>query len=262
MAAGRDLLTRLVRRDHGASGISTIYAAKTGTTAQPPFNRRILLGFGGWTESKVTKCGNVYLLPKELSMSSAGKLLQHPTKEMVGLRKTAAVAPALAPGGQVEVLVQCPMPAVPKAGVLGVRTLLASGKNQSVQVGYNFSASAGFAAVSASLSSRGARTDMAVLPATWSTAKMLELRVFVDGCVWLCTHVPSTTSTAPLSHVRVWQSYGRDVFRWRCGDHVNHWKRCAILIHYLEPRQHGWARRLQRQLVDSWALRNDCSATF
>ena len=169
------------RRDHGASGISTIYAAKTGTSAQPPFNRRILLGFGGWTESKVTKCGNVYLLPKELSLSAFGKLQQHPTKEMVGLRKTAAVAPALAAGSQVEVLVQCPMASVPNAGVLGVRTLLASGHDQSVQVGYNFSAGAGFAAVSASLSTRGARTDTAALPGL-ASAKVLELRVFVDGC--------------------------------------------------------------------------------
>ena len=168
------------RLDHGASGISTIYAAKTGTTAQPPFNRRILLGFGGWTESKVTKCGNVYLLPKELSMSSTGKLLQHPAKEMIGLRKTPAVAPALSAGSQIEVLVQCPIESVPKAGVLSVRTLLASGKDQSVVVGYNFTAGTGFAAISPSLSTRGARTDTASLPGLAST-KILELRVFVDG---------------------------------------------------------------------------------
>ena len=75
---------------------------------------------------------------------------------------------------------QCPIGSVPKAGVLSVRTLLASGKDQSVAVGYNFTAGIGFAAVSASLSTRGARTDTVSLPGLAST-KMLELRVFVDG---------------------------------------------------------------------------------
>ena len=35
------------RLDYGRAGISTIYAAKTGTSALPPYDRRVLLGFGG-----------------------------------------------------------------------------------------------------------------------------------------------------------------------------------------------------------------------
>ena len=197
------------RLDFGASGISTIYAAKTGTSALPPFERRILLGFGGWTESKVTKCGNwctsclspsvvfgvcmdfadrclcvsIDLLPKDLSISPEGKLLQVPAREMVGLRKTATMAPAIAKGGQVEILVQCEVPATgpPRSGVLSVTTLLAAGKDQSVEVGYNFSANEGFASVSASLSTKGARTDKAPLPGLNATKGTIELRVFVDG---------------------------------------------------------------------------------
>jgi sucrose-6-phosphate hydrolase SacC (GH32 family) len=173
------------RLDYGASGISTIYAAKTGTSALPPFDRRVLLGFGGWTESKVTQCSNWYLLPKDLSLSSRGRLLQHPAREMIGLRKSSAKFPVLAAGSQVEILVQCAIPKpAPSAGVLGVHTLVAS--NQSILSGYNFSAGGpddwvgGFADVPASLSTRGARTDRVSLPAL-SNVTTLELRIFVDG---------------------------------------------------------------------------------
>jgi hypothetical protein len=129
------------------------------------------------------------LLPKDLSLSSTtGKLLQHPAKEMIGLRKKPAAAGGpIASGSQVEVLVECPMPAVLPAGkegqgggVLAVKTLLHG--NQSVVVGYNISAGVGFASVSAELSTRGARTDKVVLPGL-ASAKSLQLRVFVDGCV-------------------------------------------------------------------------------
>jgi hypothetical protein len=85
------------------------------------------------------------LLPKDLSLSSTtGKLLQHPAKEMIGLRKKPATAGGpIASGSQVEVLVECPMPAVlpgkegQGGGVLAVKTLLHG--NQSVVVGYNIS---------------------------------------------------------------------------------------------------------------------------
>ena len=35
------------RLDYGANGISSLYAAKTATSARPPFERRVLFGFGG-----------------------------------------------------------------------------------------------------------------------------------------------------------------------------------------------------------------------
>ena len=128
------------------------------------------------------------MLPKDLSLSSTtGKLLQHPAKEMIGLRKKPAAAGGpIASGSQVEVLVECPMPAVlpgkegQGGGVLAVKTLLHG--NQSVVVGYNISGGVGFASVSAELSTRGARTDKVVLPGL-ASAKSLQLRVFVDGCV-------------------------------------------------------------------------------
>ena len=63
-----------------------------------------------------------------------------------------------------------------------MRTLVATGTSeQSVTVGYNFSEGAtahGFAAVSASLSGLGARTDVAPLPTLGPTSEV-QLRVFV-----------------------------------------------------------------------------------
>jgi hypothetical protein len=185
------------RLDYGAVGVSTMYAGKTGTEALPPFTRRVLMGFTGYGNIYLTNCLRWYSLPRDLSLSSTGKLLQHPVREAVVLRKKESIYPALALGSQIEVLVRCELPAagVPKAGVLALRTLLAAGTDQRVTVGYNFSSMLGFADVPASLSNCGstdtrwsvqcngptARTDTAPLPREFVTASMLELRVFVDG---------------------------------------------------------------------------------
>ena len=37
------------RIDYGAPGISSLFAGKTATSAQPPFVRRVLFGFTGWS---------------------------------------------------------------------------------------------------------------------------------------------------------------------------------------------------------------------
>ena len=185
------------RLDYGAVGVSTMYAGKTGTEALPPFTRRVLMGFTGYGNHYLTNCLKWYSLPRDLSLSSTGKLLQHPVREAVMLRKKESIYPALALGSQIEVLVRCELPAagVPKAGVLALRTLLAAGTDQMVTVGYNFSSMLGFADVPASLSNCGstdtrwsvqcngptARTDIAPLPREFATASTLELRVFVDG---------------------------------------------------------------------------------
>ena len=179
------------RLDHGEAGISSIFAAKSGTSALPPFDRRVVFGFTGWSSCHLTSCKNRYLLPRELSLSNAAdtkplRLLQHPVRELEGLRRKAFRFPAIAHGSQAEILIQCGLPpaGVPTAGVLGVRTMLAAGKNQSVEVGYRFSAKAvtAFASVSESLSVLGARTDESpLLPAVTASMKQLELHVFVDG---------------------------------------------------------------------------------
>ena len=71
--------------DFGHPGISSLYGAKTGTNRHAPFDRRVLFGFGGWSQSG--PCDRWYLLPKELSISSTThKLLQHPVQELVQLR--------------------------------------------------------------------------------------------------------------------------------------------------------------------------------
>ena len=45
------------RLDWGAVGISTIYAGKTGTSALPPFTRRVLVAFTGYGNRFLTNCG-------------------------------------------------------------------------------------------------------------------------------------------------------------------------------------------------------------
>jgi hypothetical protein len=45
------------RLDYGAVGVSTIYAGKTGTSAQPPFTRRVLVSFTGYGNRYLTNCG-------------------------------------------------------------------------------------------------------------------------------------------------------------------------------------------------------------
>ena len=53
-------------------------------------------------------CGGWYVLPRELSLSTGGTLLQHPAVELQQLRTGAAITSTshLAAGGQVEVLVR------------------------------------------------------------------------------------------------------------------------------------------------------------
>jgi sucrose-6-phosphate hydrolase SacC (GH32 family) len=43
-----------------------------------------------------------YALPRDLSLSPGGKLLQQPVQEAVILRKQQSTFPAMAPGSQVE----------------------------------------------------------------------------------------------------------------------------------------------------------------
>ena len=76
------------RIDYGAPGISSLFAGKTGTSMLPPFDRRVLFGFSGWSSGKTSGCGQYYLLPRELSVSAAGQLQQHPVDELKRLRKT------------------------------------------------------------------------------------------------------------------------------------------------------------------------------
>lgn len=169
--------------DYGKTSISSIYAAKTGTQARPPYTRRVVFGFSGWGNGEISGCASWYLLPRDLSISSStGKLLQHPARELTGLRKQVVTFPAIARGAQIEVLVHCAVPrALPLSGVVAVETLLA--QNQTgVQIGYNFSnrSAVGFAHVSTNLSVLGARTD--IVPVSLSSgSSMFELRVFVDG---------------------------------------------------------------------------------
>ena len=101
------------RFDWGLAGFSSLYAAKSGTSAHEPFTRRVLFGFGGWREPEMASCGGWYVLPRELTLSPEGTLLQHPAVEMKKLRKGAAISgpDQLAAGGQIEVLVRCPLPA-------------------------------------------------------------------------------------------------------------------------------------------------------
>jgi sucrose-6-phosphate hydrolase SacC (GH32 family) len=172
------------RWDYGLPGFSSMYAAKSGTSALAPFTRRVLFGFSGWRAGQMSSCGGKYVLPREMSLSSTGTLLQHPVKETEGLRKgAAATGPGLAAGGQIEVLVRCKLPTKPlNSGILAVNTMQAPG--QMVQVGYNFACSphgaCGFATVPAILGHNGSRTDQAPLQNAMQ-GDMVELHVFVDG---------------------------------------------------------------------------------
>eukprot|EP01047_Picozoa_sp_COSAG01_P051498 COSAG01_NODE_5321_length_4335_cov_3.928234_4_plen_199_part_00 len=127
-----------------------------------------------------------YALPRELSLSPNGKLLQHPVREAVKLRQQHSTFPALADGAQVEITARCERPKTgswPASGLLAVKTLQATG--QALTLGYEFGAGAairGFADVPASLSVLGARKD--VTPNLFLDVVAdaeLELRVFVDG---------------------------------------------------------------------------------
>ena len=126
-----------------------------------------------------------YALPRDLSLSPGGKLLQHPVQEAVALRKRQTAFPALARGSQVEVTARCERPAAgswPTSGLLAVKTLHAVG--QALTLGYEFGAAAainGFADVPASLSVLGARKDVTPALPELAEAAGLELRVFVDG---------------------------------------------------------------------------------
>ena len=128
-----------------------------------------------------------YALPRELSLSSNGRLLQHPIQEAVKLRQQQSTFPALAHGSQVEIIARCARPnhsgSWPATGLLAVKTLQAN-TGQALTLGYEFSGATirGFADVPASLSVLGARKDMT--PALLHLAAEgteLELRVFVDG---------------------------------------------------------------------------------
>jgi sucrose-6-phosphate hydrolase SacC (GH32 family) len=178
------------RLDWGTGGYSSIYAAKSGTSAQEPFTRRVLFGFGGWRESMslAAGCGGgFYVLPRELTISSTGKLLQHPVVELQGLRHGAAThGPDIVAGAQLEVMVQCTMPDVPpNQGVLAVSTLQTASKNQSVTVGFDFGAKRGFATVPAALNydANASRSDVTPTLEVFnmSVASTFQLHTFVDG---------------------------------------------------------------------------------
>ena len=174
------------RFDWGLAGFSSLYAAKSGTSAHEPFTRRVLFGFGGWREPEMASCGGWYVLPRELTLSPEGTLLQHPAVEMKKLRKGAAISgpDQLAAGGQIEVLVRCPLPATPpSSGMLGVATLGTASHNQSVQVGYDFGTKTGFATVAAGLGLSGntSRTDRTPILEHALRGDAIELNVFVDG---------------------------------------------------------------------------------
>ena len=41
------------RLDYGANGISSMYCGKTATEASPPYTRRVVFSFSGWSSSQV-----------------------------------------------------------------------------------------------------------------------------------------------------------------------------------------------------------------
>lgn len=197
--------------DWGLGGFSSIYAAKSGTQAVEPFTRRVLFGFGGWREGMAleSECGGgFYVLPRELSISPlTGKLQQRPVVELQRLRQGDAMhSPEnIAVGAQVEVLVQCRLPAgasLPSKGIVAVSTLQTANQNQTVQVGFDFNTKRGFAMVPPSLGLFGNTSRVDVTPqldvfndsmmtmlggtegaveATATTDTSIELHVFVDG---------------------------------------------------------------------------------
>ena len=177
--------------DFGHPGISSLYGAKTGTNSVAPFTRRVLFGFGGW--SQAGPCDKWYLLPKELSLSkTTNKLLQHPVQELIQLRNISSHITSstnevpnevpnevlnetsIVTGGQIEVLVSCPVPeaGLPTSGILGLDVLqgLHAGN---VRTGYNFQTNHSFAALDD-------RVDRAPMPLFEKDGKIV-LHVFVDG---------------------------------------------------------------------------------
>ena len=61
-----------------------MYAGKSGSTfKQSGESRRVLFAFAGWNEPTHTAaCGRCMLLPRELSLSPGGVLLQHPVSDV------------------------------------------------------------------------------------------------------------------------------------------------------------------------------------
>ena len=140
-----------------------------------------------------------YALPRDLSLSPTGKLLQQPVREAIKLRKQQLPPPssssssspvALAGGSQVELLAHCKRPASgwPASGILAFQTLKTTA--QELTLGYEFSSTGeaasatqinGFADVPAALSVLGARKDVTPPLPDLMAGTSLELRVFVDG---------------------------------------------------------------------------------
>lgn len=92
--------------------------------------------------------------------------------------------PGIAPGAQVEVLIQCKLPTtLPTKGILSVNTLETANKNQTVQVGYDFGAKRGFAFVPAGLNfnANTSREDVTPKLETLRAGATITLQVFVDG---------------------------------------------------------------------------------
>ena len=171
-----------------------MFAGKTGTSMHPPFNRRVLFGFSGWSSAKASGCGQYYLLPRELSISAAGQLQQHPVAELKTLRKASVHAQykqghatPMATGSQIEVLVDCKLASTgaPTTGILAINTLQSA--SHSIQVGYEFEANGtatGFARVPPALAQgldNYNRTDRAPVPGAVVPGGTLSLNVFVDG---------------------------------------------------------------------------------
>jgi sucrose-6-phosphate hydrolase SacC (GH32 family) len=155
-------------------------------------------------------CGGWYVLPRELSLSTGGTLLQHPAVELQQLRTGAAITSTshLAAGGQVEVLVRCTLPTVlPTEGILAIKTLQTMNGSQSVTVGYDFthrngSGVVGFASVPAVLGQWGntSRTDRTVTLQSVRGGGTVELHVFVDNQVIETFFAGETTITTATSN--------------------------------------------------------------
>ena len=124
------------------------------------------------------------IILKKRVVFSLGKLEQRPVVELARLRQGAAVqhttgaaGVALAPGAQVEILVQCsllasknratsPLTAAvfPAKGVVAVNVLQTANKSQHVQVGLDFATKRGFASVSPALGLYGNMSRLDVTP--------------------------------------------------------------------------------------------------
>ena len=135
----------------------------------------------------MSSCGGRYVLPRELSLSPAGTLLQHPVKETELLRQGAVVQGPhkLAAGSQVEVLVECTVAnatALPSSGFVGIFTLISAEEAGAVQVGYDFGSKTGFASVPSNIGfNNTARTDRTPPLLTALEGPKIKLHIFVDG---------------------------------------------------------------------------------